>query len=235
VISAVAFCPQPPLLVPQLAAGAAGELGALRAACAAALGRVAGDSRQLVLLGAGESSRSFSPLARGSLAGYGLPLEVHLGAPGCGGALELPPSLTIGAWLVGDVLGPRTGAVGFSVGPDFAGGRAAVELLALAESEELALLVMGDGSARRSARAPGYLDPRAVPFDDAVVAALQEGDATALAALDPILGADLLAAGVPAWRAAGGLLDGRSYDAELRYADDPYGVGYFVAIWTARG
>jgi len=175
VISAVAFCPQPPLLVPQLAAGAAGELGALRAACAAALGRVAGDSRQLVLLGAGESSRSFSPLARGSLAGYGLPLEVHLGAPGCGGALELPPSLTIGAWLVGDVLGPRTGAVGFSVGPDFAGGRAAVELLALAESEELALLVMGDGSARRSIKGPGYLDVRAEPFDAARAAVYLHG------------------------------------------------------------
>lgn len=234
-ISAVAFCPQPPLLVPQLAAGAASELAALRAACAAAIGRVAGASRQLVLLGAGESSGSYSPLAQGSLAGYGLPLHVQLGAPRKGGALELPLSLTIGAWLVSDVLGPRTGAVGFSVGSDFATSPAAVELLALADSRELGLVVMGDGSARRSATAPGYLDQRAIPFDDAALAALQKGDAAGLASLDPALGADLLAAGVPAWRAAGALLERGSYDAELLYAGDPYGVGYFVAVWTARG
>jgi hypothetical protein len=45
----------------------------------------------------------------------------------------------------------------------------------------------------------------------------------------------LLAAGVPAWQAAGRLLDGGDYTAELLYRDDPYGVGYFVAAWTARG
>jgi len=235
VISAVAFCPQPPLLVPQLAAGAAGELAALRVSCAAAIGCVAGTGRQLVLLGAGEFSRSYSPLARGSLAGYGVPIEAHLGAATCVGALELPLSLTIGAWLVSDVLGPRSGAVGFSVGPDFLAGRAAVELLALAESEDVALLVMGDGSPRRGATAPGYLDPRAVPFDDTVVDALRRGDAAALASLDPDLGEAVLSAGVPVWRAAGQLLDGGSYDAKVLYADDPYGVGYFVAVWTARG
>lgn len=228
------FCPQPPLLVPELAAGAAPELSALRAACVGAVGRLAGHGR-LVVLGAGEPSRSHSPLARGSLAGYGLPIEVHLGAAGCGGAVELPLSLTIGAWLVGAALGPRSGAVGFSIGADFAGSRAAVELLALAEADEVALLVMGDGSARRTAAAPGHIDPRAVPFDDTVIAALRDGDASALAALDLELGRELLAAGVPAWRAAGGLLDQGAYDAELLYADDPYGVEYVVAVWTARG
>lgn len=232
-ISAVAFCPHPPLLVPQLAGGAAGEVASLRAACAAAVARVATGPRQLVLLGAGESSRSYSPLARGSLAGYGLPLEISLGAPGGGGALELPPSLTIGAWLVRDVMGPRSGAVGFSVGVDFAASPAALELLALARSEELGVIVLGDGSARRSATAPGYLDSRALDFDGGVAAALKEGDVAALAALDPVLGAELLAAGVPAWRAAGKLLEGGSYDAELLYAADPYGVGYYVAVWTA--
>jgi hypothetical protein len=33
----------------------------------------------------------------------------------------------------------------------------------------------------------------------------------------------------------GQLLAGVSYDAEVLYADDPYGVGYFVAVWAARG
>jgi hypothetical protein len=34
---------------------------------------------------------------------------------------------------------------------------------------------------------------------------------------------------------AGRLLADISYDARLLYADDPYGVGYYVAAWTARG
>jgi hypothetical protein len=231
VIAAIAFCPQPPLLVPVLAAGAAGELAELRAACTAAIGQLPAAGRRLVVLGAGDSSKSHSPLARGSLAGYGVPLEVHLGCPG-GGAAGLPLSLTIGAWLVREVLGPRSGATGFSVGPDGFAGPAAAELLALAEAADLALLVMGDGSARRDLSAPGYLDPRAAPFDDTVMAALRAGDAAALAALDPVLGEAVLAAGVPAWRAAGRLLNGGSYDAQIRYAGDPYGVSYVVAVWT---
>jgi hypothetical protein len=233
VISGAAFCPQAPALVPALSGGAAPELDAVRAACATAIGRVVADSRQLVVIGSGQTSRVHSPLSRGSLAGFGEPLELHLGAPTCGGALDLPASLTVAAWLVRESLGPRSGARGFSVGPDFAGSRAGLELLTLAETEDIALLVMGDGSARRSTRAPGYLDERAAPFDEAVLAALRDGDSAALEALDPQLGAELLAAGVPAWRAAGRLLDSGDYTAELLYHDDPYGVGYFVAAWTA--
>ncbi|MDQ2751251.1 MAG: hypothetical protein ABJB93_06890 [Gaiellales bacterium] len=233
-ISAVAFCPHPPLLVPRLAAGAAGDLGALRVACGVALGRLAAPRRRIVLLGAGESSRSHSPLARGGLSGYGVAIEVNLGGPGCSGALGLPLSLTVGAWLVREAFGPHSGAVGFSVAPAGFAGPAAAELVALAERDDIALVVMGDGSARRGPSAPGYLDERAIPFDDGVVAALRAGDAAALAGLDVETGHAVLAAGVPAWRAAGRLLDGGSYDAEVHYADDPYGVSYVVATWATR-
>jgi hypothetical protein len=64
---------------------------------------------------------------------------------------------------------------------------------------------------------------------------LRTGDAAALEALDPDLGAQLLSAGVPAWRTAGRLLEGAPYSARLRYYDDPYGVAYFVATWLLRG
>lgn len=234
-IVAAAFLPNPPLLVPAVASGASAELEPLREAARTALRRVqAGGAARIALLGSGDMSTMHSPVARGSLSGYGVELDVHLGSPACGGAVELPLSLTVGAWLLADALGPGTGAVGFSVGPDFAASRAAVELLALAESEAVGLVVMGDGSARRSHTAPGYLDPRAEPFDAAVEAALRDGDVDALAGLDEHLGAELLAAGVPAWRAAAGVLAGR-YAAELLYAGAPYGVGYFAAVWTARG
>jgi hypothetical protein len=234
VILGAAFLPNPPVLVPAVASGAAGELEPLRQACREALLRVHGDSTRLAVLGPADTSAMHSPVARGSLAGYGVSLDVHLGSPGCGGAVELPLSLTVGAWLVAQAFGPSSGAVGFSVGPDFAASRAAVDLLALAEEAPLALVVMGDGSARRSTTAPGYLDPRAEPFDATVAAALRDGDGEALANLDETLGAELLAAGVPTWRAAGALLAGGRYDAELLYADAPYGVGYFAAAWLAH-
>ena len=62
--------------------------------------------------------------------------------------------------------------------------------------------------------------------------ALAGGDPARLAALDGTLGGELLAAGVPAWHAAGALLAGQRFTASLDYDRAPYGVGYFVATWT---
>ena len=96
------------------------------------------------------------------------------------------------------------------------------------------LLVVGDGSARRTEKAPGHLDPRAEAYDAQVSAALASGDPAQLGALDPVLGADLLAAGVPVWRALAGVLRG-TFEAEVLYDDAPFGVGYFCAVWTLVG
>jgi hypothetical protein len=234
VIAGAVFCPHPPVLVPEVAGSAAPELDDLRAACRAAIIEANTAGAQLVLLGSAPSSLLHSPLARGSLAGFGVPGELHLGAPTCGGALELSLSLTVGAWLVRDALGPRSGAIGVSVGPDFAASRAVVELMTLAESRDVVLLVLGDGSARRSTGAPGYLDDRAAGFDADIADLLATGDADGLEVVDAELGAEMLSAGVPAWRAAGSLLAGARYEAALTYNAAPYGVGYFVASWHLR-
>lgn len=225
-ISAVAFCPHPPLLVPQLAAGAAAELDELRTACGTAIKRAASGAARLVVLGSGERSARYGPGTRGSLARYGVPLEIPLGSdePEPGG---LPLSLTVAAWLLRETLGPECGAVGYSIGPR--GSRPPA-----LDDEPVALLVMGDGSARRSTEAPGYFDERAAGFDADVAAVLASGRGDALA-VDLGLAEQLLAAGAPAWNAAGMLLRGRSFDAELLYDDAPYGVGYFVAAWTGDG
>ncbi len=69
-----------------------------------------------------------------------------------------------------------------------------------------AMLAMGDGSARRSTAAPGYLDDRAVPFDTAVEDAVRAGDLAALAGVDPALARDLMATGRPAWQVLAGAL-----------------------------
>jgi hypothetical protein len=226
VISAVAFCPHPPLLVPQVAHGAAAELDELRAACHIAIKRAASTASQLVVIGSGERSARYEPCVRGSLAGYGVPLEIPLGSDEPG-PVELPLSLTIGAWLLRDALGPGCGAVGYSIS-------ARDPQPPVLDESPMALLVMGDGSARRSSSAPGYLDERAADFDADIVAALESGRGDALRAA-PWLADQLLVAGAPAWNATGRLTCGRSFAAELLYDAAPYGVGYFVAVWTADG
>jgi hypothetical protein len=227
VVTAVAFCPSPPLLVPELAAGAASELDPLRAACREAVRRLlAADPAEIVVIAPASANGRFPAGTGGTLAGYGVPLVATLpGAPA--GDVLLPPALTLGAWLLADVGVPCSG---IAVAADTDPAAVAVELAGRA------LLVMGDGSARRSDRAPGYVDPRAEPFDAAVAAALAAGDAAALRDLDPAVGADLLAAGVPAWRAVGYAAGARAggFDAELLHDAAPYGVGYLVASWTAR-
>lgn len=223
-ITGAAFCPHPPALVPEVARGAASELAALRAACRTAIRRVATPGTSLLLLGAGPATVSYDASARGSLAGYGVDLPVGLG-DGSAGTADLPLSLTIGAWLIHDALADVPSVQAWSVGA----GPARIDL----PDGPTALVVLGDGSARRSLAAPGYLDERAEPFDAAVAAALGGGDPDALR-VDLELGAQLLAAGPPAWHAAADLLTGGRWSAELLYDAAPYGVGYFAAAWTAR-
>ena len=228
VIVGAAFCPHPPLLVPAVAQGAAAELDDLRAACRTAIRRVVTPGVRPLVIGAGERWQFHDANARGSLTGYGLDLTVPLGtdAPG---PIELPLPLTIGAWLLRDALGPECGATGWSVGPDGDGDRGLLD----PDDAPRALIVMGDGSARRSTTAPGYLDERAAAFDATVAAALRSGRPADLR-VDAALGRDLLAAGVPAWHAAAGLLGPGGYQADPLYDAAPYGVGYFVAAWTRR-
>jgi hypothetical protein len=92
------------------------------------------------------------------------------------------------------------------------------------------LLVMANGSARRSEKAPGHLDERSFAFDDTLGQAIGKGDLRTLAELDLGLGADLLTAGL------GGLagLSGRGLtvrESTTDYADDPFGVMYWVVRW----
>ncbi len=93
-----------------------------------------------------------------------------------------------------------------------------------------AVLVIGNGSACRTEKAPGYLDDRSHAFDSAIDAALRLPDPDGLAAIDRELGATLLAdVDSIAWLGAEVLT--RQHRAEVLYADDPYGVQYWVAQW----
>jgi hypothetical protein len=238
VLVAAAFCPHPPVLVPEVASGAAPELAPLRTACDAVLECliVAGPD-VVVLVGAAEKPGEYGPGAWGTLAPYGVATAAGLGGHGGrrrAGSATLPLSLTIGAWLLA-----RTSWAGPVVAHAVPGPAGTAECAALGaslaeRSKRVGMVVMGDGSARRSVTAPGYLDPRAEEFDAAVAAALRRGDPEALSRLDVTLASDLMVAGRAAWQALAGAARGSRWRAALCYAEAPYGVGYLVAAWTLR-
>ena len=223
----VAFCPAPPLLLPAVEGRPAPETTDLRRACAGAVARMLDERpRTVVVVGEGLApGRRLGPGDAGDLRGLGLDLEIPFAGPGGPGRTPVPLAHGIGAWLLDEAgfAGKRVG-----VGP--------ADLAPLVRDADgpLGILAMGDGSARRTVKAPGYLDEDAERFDAAVARALAGGDAAALAALDPDRGARLLAAGVPTWRAVGEALDGRDVTAALHHDAAPFGVGYLVADWVAR-
>ncbi|MGY1810908.1 hypothetical protein ACI8AF_26365 [Blastococcus sp. SYSU D00669] len=223
---AVAFCPSPPLLPPAVAGRAAADTAPLRAACAVAVDAVLAAAPEVVVVvgpGAGPGER-FGAGDVGDLRGFGVDLEVPFAGRIRPGGRRLPLAHTVGAWLLEEA-GHRGARLG--VGPaDLADVLAGVP-------GDVGILAMGDGSARRTLKAPGHLDHAAAPFDAAVAAALAAGDAAALAALDPAEGERLLAAGVPVWRAVGAALAGAAVTATLHHDDAPFGVGYLVADWVA--
>jgi hypothetical protein len=92
-----------------------------------------------------------------------------------------------------------------------------------------ALLVLGDGTARRGQAAPGFIDERSFPFDDLIADALEAGDADALSRLDQDLAAELLVTGRHTFAMLGAAME--PVEADLRWRDDPFGMSYFVASW----
>jgi hypothetical protein len=225
-VVAAAVCPHPPLLVPEIASGAAHELDDLRAACLAAIDTLATASSILVV-GSGADG-AYDGAAGGSFGAYGAP-GVRIGT----GPTVLPLSLAIGGWLLDQSKAaplPRTyRAVPAGTAPD--------ECIHLgreiaAGNDSVGLLIMGDGSARRSEHSPVHLHPRAEIFDTTVANALQHSDLDVLEALDPDLAAELQAAGRAPWQVLAGALRGTALAGDLRYAAAPYGVGYFVASFV---
>ena len=223
----VAFCPCPPLLVPAVARGAAAETADLRAACHDAVEALLAIRPEVVLVvgdGVPDGVR-YGPGDAGDLRGFGVALTVPFSGGVRPGGRRLPLAHTIGAWLL-DQAGHGGSRLG--VGPgDLADALAGPASL----PGPVGVLAMGDGSARRTLKAPGYLDPAAGPFDATVAAAMSSGNAEALGGLDLADAGRLLAAGAPAWSAVGGALSGRRPIATMRYDDAPYGVGYLVADW----
>lgn len=107
------------------------------------------------------------------------------------------------------------------------------------------LLVVADGTAMRSEKAPRHFDARAEAWDAELVTAISHGQPLGLLELSAHLGAELHCRSLAVWAClarAGqvpwGLEPGWHADAsprwttEVLYDGAPFGVGYVVATWT---
>ena len=223
-IAAAVLVPHPPLLLRELG-GTHDPVPDLRAAARAAVRDLVRDVDVVAVVGGadvrrlGPGGRRRRPCLRHDVrrpAGEALPLSLGVGARLLAEAgWTGPVALHAVAWdadrsVLDDLAGALTG-----------------------QDARVGVLVLGDGSARRGEKAPGYLDERAFPFDDAVAKALADGEATELADLDGELAAELMVLGAAAFRFLGllGLRQASRPDATLTFRDDPFGVDYLVATW----
>lgn len=148
------------------------------------------------------------------------------------GPATLPLSLAVGRHLLsaaGVDLTVDLVGVGFDASP-----RSCLDLGSATAVDGTALLVIGDGAARRTRRSPGDFDERAEPFDTVIEKALQEGDPGALAGMDPGVAADLMVGGRAALQVlAGAFTDRRPTPSPAGLlATDPLGLRYWVTSWT---
>jgi len=217
----IAFVPAAPLLIPSVAGGSADRDAELRAAAVAAVRTALAAAPDRVLVVA---PTPVAYAADGDLTwdfgGFGVDRRVVDRRP------RLPWQLGVGAWLLDECgwSGPRSwlGAVQGAEPPaEFPPG-------------VFAVVAVGDGSARRSEKAPGHLDPRAEAFDLRIAAALRDGDVAALATVDAGLATEVMCHGLPVWQWVSRLVDSQAAATTaggptLHVA--PYGVGYFVESW----
>lgn len=219
-IVTAALVPSAPLLVPELG-GQDPLLPDLRAAAARAVTALLDTGPDLVaVVGPAPATAvwpahtpaDFGPFLGRATTGRTLPLSLALGAT----------LLRAAGYAGGTVL--HAVAAGAPCDACAALGRSLAHA-----AGNVALLVVGDGSARRSLKAPGWFDERAEAFDAATERAVSSGDLGALLDVDPALAATLQAAGRPAWQVLAGAAGDVPCRSDVGYADAPLGVGYLVA------
>ena len=239
---AAAVLPHPPLLIPELAAGAADELATVRTACLDALKPVLAANCDVVVVGVADRAHdvreTFAPGAAGSMAGFGVQITAHV--PGVGGKDQadrrLPLSLTVGAWLMSRF--DEWGRVRSTSLPSELATSGAWELGREigASADRVAIVAMADGSSTLSLKAPGYLADGAEEWQATVTDAIASVDHEALAAVTAEDASRFGATGRAVWQVLAGAASasGGQWRGEVLAADAPYGVGYVVASWVKQ-
>jgi hypothetical protein len=227
VISSAALCPCAPLLARELT-GLDPVVPALRESCAAAVSTMLrGMPDLVVVVGPASRTKTWPATSQWTTSAF-------QGRAGSKDTNTLPLSLGLGSMLIDstDYQGPLVlHAVGqhepvtkcIDIGAEIRDS-----------SDRVGLLVMADGSCRRSVKAPGYFDERAISFDLEVELAIRSANLESLLDVDQKIAHELLAQGRPAWQVLAGATRGQEYDSKILYADDPFGVAYLVAFFRWR-
>jgi hypothetical protein len=230
VLSTIALIPSAPVLVPELASGAAAEVQDLSAAVLAAAAEL---PDRWFVIGVGAADNVIGPGTVGTFAGYGVDVRIALSPDGAGIPRPLPVCALVAGWVRG-IANPRASAETWVYAADhevdaaLARGRALrAEVDAI--TDPVGVLVVADGANTLTPPAPGGYRPESIPAQEALDDALAAGDATALTRLP----ADIL--GRVAYQVLAGLAGPSPSSARELYRGAPYGVGYFVGIWTPEG
>ena len=226
---AAVVCPHPPLLFRELS-GQQDAVPELRAACREALvSALASTPDVVVVVGGADEAGEWDASLPVDVRRFGTSTAPHVSGPG----RSLPLSLGVGKRLLEEA--GWDGDVQYHSLPWDAHASSVTEAArAVGKVEGRAvLLVLGDGSARRGDKAPGYVDDRAFGYDDEIGRALAAGDAEALTRLDPALADELGVLGRAAFGVLGEVVAGQDARprAQVFYRDDPLGVEYAVALW----
>ncbi|WP_295627081.1 hypothetical protein [uncultured Corynebacterium sp.] len=211
--------PGAPLLVPELS-GADADAAALRAAVLAAASRVLGassaDARPLIVRSP-DDSRATAHV--GSFRAWGADVTV-------GGGVHLPE--LVARWAIAQCgRDPERVEVSARLPEPFAG------------DGDAPIIVVADGPAALTARAPLTLLPEAEPIDEACadIAAGRFDAGAPFAGVDSAKGVAVGLADAEIWRDLAGFgaavaNEAGSFTAEASYRGAPHGVGYHVAEWT---
>ena len=214
-------------MVPELASSAAAETEDLRHAALAAAKELPG---RWIAIGVAPADGVFGAESVGTFAGYGVDVRVGLSSRAGDAPMELPLCALVAGWLRG-LARPEADVEVHSFRADHDADTAAglgSQLRAQidAAGEEVGVLVVADGANTLTPPAPGGYDPEAVPVQAALDDALSSGDAAALTALSAG------AVGRVAYQVLAGLVGAGPRSAKELYRGAPYGVGYFVGVWT---
>lgn len=214
-------------MVPELASSAAAETEDLRRA---ALSAAAELPDRWFAVGVAPADGVYGPGTAGTFGGYGVDVRVGLSAHTGPEPAALPLCALIAGWLRG-VANPGAHAEVHSFRVDHdadtaagLGGRLRSQIDTAAE--DVGVLVIADGANTLTPQAPGGHDPDSALRQAALDDSLSAGDAAALVA-----SADG-AVGRVAFQVLAGLVGTGPRAAKELYRGAPYGVGYFVGVWT---
>jgi hypothetical protein len=226
VLSAIAIIPSAPVLVPELAGTAAGEVSELRAAMIAAVSAL---PPRWVAVGVGATDGVVDPDAVGTFAGFGADLVVRLSPQAGGQPVDMPLCALITGWVRVQAQ-PDARAQVRVYAPHHDGRTACALGRQLRDeidqaAEPTGVLIVADGANTLTPAAPGGYHPDDVDVQRALDDALACGDVSTLTRLPEQV------SGRVAFGVLAGLADPVPRSAKELHRAAPYGVGYFTGIW----